>query len=309
MTAGNRITASSPAGSIYDLGYRHYEGKRRGRGYAIWSLYVESLRSVWGFGRPTRAKAAPFIIGGLYAFPAALQLAFSSTLAAQIQSGQTVELFTYSTYFIQFGFFMILFCVAQAPELVCRDQRYQVLPLYFTRALSRFDYAVAKLGALASGLFLALILPMIALFVGAVLMKPDTLGALGDEWPKALPALPACLLVALGMAAIALALSSFSPRRAYAAIGLVAYFLLMEIVPVAIYAVGHGDRVNWTWSDKLLLLAPSTTLGAAVNWFFGTALDPSLPSTLGGGDFLVAAIASIFVFSGVLLFRYRRIAA
>ena len=62
MTAGNRITASSPAGSIYDLGYRHYEGKRRGRGYAIWSLYVESLRSVWGFGRPTRAKAAPFIM-------------------------------------------------------------------------------------------------------------------------------------------------------------------------------------------------------------------------------------------------------
>jgi len=309
MTAGNRITASSPAGSIYDLGYRHYEGKRRGRGYALWSLYVESLRSVWGFGRPTRAKAAPFIIAGLYAFPAALQLAFSSTIAAQIQSGQTVELFSYATYFIQFGFFMILFCVAQAPELVCRDQRYQVLPLYFTRALSRLDYAAAKLGALASGLFFALIMPMIALFVGAVLMKPDTLSAIGDEWPKALPALPACLLIAFGMSAIALALSSFSPRRAYAAIGLVAYFLLMEVVPLAIYAIGHGDQVNWTWSDKLVLLAPITTLGSSVYWFFGSALDPSLPSSLNGGDFLMAAIASVIVFGGVLVFRYRRIAA
>ena len=146
MSAGNRITASSPAGSIYDLGYRHYEGKRHGRWFAVWSLYVESLRSVWGFGRPTRAKAAPFIIAGLYAMWAGLQLAFSSAIANEIKSGATVELFTYANYYTQFGFFMILFCVAQAPELVCRDQRYQVLPLYFTRALSRFDYTLAKLG-------------------------------------------------------------------------------------------------------------------------------------------------------------------
>ena len=309
MSAGNRITASSPAGSIYDLGYRHYEGKRRGRWFAVWSLYVESVRSVWGFGRPTRAKAAPFIIAGLYAMWAALQLAFSSALANAIKNGETIELFTYANYYIQFGFFMILFCVAQAPELVCRDQRYQVLPLYFTRALSRFDYAMAKLGALASAIFVALIVPMIALFVGDVLMKPDTLTAIGDEWPKALPAVPACILVAVGMASISLALSSFSPRRAYAAIGLVAYFLLMEAVPLAIYSIGHSGQADWTWSDKLVLLTPMTALGSSVNWFFGTALDPSLPSSLNGGDFLMAAIASAVVFSGVLLFRYRRITA
>ncbi|MGD0862785.1 MAG: hypothetical protein ABSA21_08470 [Candidatus Limnocylindrales bacterium] len=309
MSAVNSTATGSPSGSIYDLGYRHYEGKHLGRGYALWSLSVESFRSVWGFGRPTRAKAAPFIIAGLYAMLAGLQLAFSSTIATEIQSGYSVQLLTYDSYYRQFDFFMILFCVAQAPELVCRDQRYQVLPLYFTRALSRLDYAVAKLAALTSALFVALIVPMIALFVGDVLMKPDTLAAIGDEWPKALPALPACLLVAIGMASISLALSSFSPRRAYAAIGLVAYFLLMEVVPAAIYAVGHGGQVNWAWSDDLLLLAPTTTLASAVNWFFGTALDSSLPSTLSRGDFLVAAIASAVVFSAILLLRYRRISA
>ncbi len=35
---GSATTASSPAGSIYDLGYRHYEGPRRGRLWAMWSL-------------------------------------------------------------------------------------------------------------------------------------------------------------------------------------------------------------------------------------------------------------------------------
>jgi ABC-2 type transport system permease protein len=71
MESANRApapgAANSPTGSIYDLGYRHYEGKRNGRGYAMWSLFVESLRGVWGFGRPTTAKAAPFLLAGLYA--------------------------------------------------------------------------------------------------------------------------------------------------------------------------------------------------------------------------------------------------
>ena len=61
--------ATSPAGNIYDLGYRHYEGKRHGGWFAVWSLFVESLRGVWGFGRPMTAKAAPFILAGLYCLP------------------------------------------------------------------------------------------------------------------------------------------------------------------------------------------------------------------------------------------------
>jgi ABC-2 type transport system permease protein len=307
MSAGNRLTASSPAGNIYDLGYRHYEGKRRGRWFAGWSLYVESLRGIWGFGRPMSAKAAPFILAGLYSFAAFIQLAFSSTLASQIQSGQTVELFRYDTYFAGFFFLMILFCVAQAPEVVCRDQRYQVLPLYFTRAMGRSDYALAKLASLTTALFLALMVPMVALFIGDVLMKQDTIRAIGDELPIALPSIPASLLIAAGMSSISLALSSYSPRRAYSAIGLVAYFLLMEAVPSIVYSV--GQHAGWSWADKLILLTPIRSLIAASDWFFGRAGNRGLPVTLGTETYVFAAIASVFVFSAILVFRYRRIAA
>jgi ABC-2 type transport system permease protein len=309
MSDARQLPAGSPAGNIYDLGYRHYEGKRYGRAYAAWSLYVESLRSAWGFGRPARAKAAPLIIVALYALPAAIQLAISSVLAQRISLGENVGLLAYNDYFAGFGFFMTLFLVAQAPELVCRDQRYQVLPLYFTRALRRSDYALAKLGALATALYIALIIPMIALFVGNVLMKPDALAAIGSELPKALPILPANVVVALGLASISVALSSFSPRRAYAAIGLLAYFLLMEVVPFAIWGIGHSGRTTWDWSDKLLLLAPGTSLGSAASWFFGIPITGELAGTLSTGDFLLASLASIAVFTGILLFRYRRLSA
>ncbi len=305
--AAGPAVAGAPAGSIYDLGYRHYEGRRNGRGYAMWSLFVESLRGVWGFGRPVTAKAAPFILLGLYSFLAFLQLAFSSVFSQEMQQGQQVDLFTYGNYFQRLGSLVILFCVAQAPEVVCRDQRYQVLPLYFTRAMDRLEYALARLASLVVSLFIVLMVPMVALFVGDVLMKPDTFGAIGDELPRALPALPAYLIVALSLGSISLALSAFSPRRAYSAIGLLAYFLLMEAIPVAIYSVGQG--AGWSWSADLVLVTPITAAAGAVSWFFGLPLTPDLPATIGAGSYLLAVIVSVAFFAAVLLLRYRKVPA
>lgn len=309
MTAPTPVAASTPSGSIYDLGYRHYDGARRGRGWAMWSLYVESLRGIWGFGRPATAKAVPLILVGLYALEALVQLAFASVFANQIAQGQQVSLLSYSNYFASLFFFVFFFCVAQAPEVVCRDQRYAVLPLYFTRALGRSEYALARLASLATAIWIVLMIPNIALFIGDVLMKTDTFKAVGDELPLALPSIPASLLTAAGLAAISLALSSFTPRRAYAAIGLVAYVLLMEAIPAAIYSIGQSSSGD-TWTDKLFLLTPITSLNGATNWFFGKPLRPEdFLGTLTADAYLLSAIASVVIFTGILLFRYRRIPA
>jgi len=308
MSAPRPAAATSRAGNIYDLGYRHYEGKRNGRAYAMWSLFVESSRGIWGFGRPPTAKAAPFLLAGFYALPAVIQLAFSSVLTQQVASGQKVTLLAYDSYFPAFSVLVFFFCVAQAPELVCRDQRNQVLPLYFTRSMGRIEYALARLGSLTTALFLLLLVPTAALFVGDVLMKPDTFQAVGEEWPRALPALPANALISVGLAAISLAISSFSPRRAYSAIGIVAYVLLVEAIPAAIYSIGQTS--GWSWSDKLFLLTPLTSLNGAVDWFFGQKLDPqSFSGSLTSGEYLAAALASIVVMTAVLAYRYRRIPA
>ncbi len=309
MTNNSPVLASSAAGSIYDLGYRHYDGQRRGRGWAMWSLYVESLRGIWGFGRPMTAKAVPLILTGLYAIVALIQLAFSSVFANEIAQGQSISLLNYSNYFASMFFFVFFFCVAQAPEVVCRDQRYSVLPLYFTRALGRVEYAGARLASLATAVFIVLMIPNVALFIGDVLMKTDTFKAMGDELPRALPSIPASIFVAMGLAAISLAVSSFTPRRAYAAIGLVAYVLLMEAVPAAIYSIGQTSN-DHTWTDRLFLLTPITSLDGATAWFFGKPLDPqTFLGTLTADAYFAAALASILVFTGVLIFRYRRIPA
>ena len=305
-----RSVVATPSGNIYDLGYRHYEGPRRGRLWAIWSLYAESLRGVWGFGRPMTAKLVPLVLAGLYAFYAFIQLAFSSFFVQAIQRGDTVNLATYSNYFAAIWIFVFFFCVAQAPEVVCRDQRYSVLPLYFTRALGRMDYAFAKLAALATAIFIVLMIPNIALFIGDILMKTDTFAAIGTETPKALPSIPASILIAVALSAISLAVSSFTPRRAYAAIGLVAYVLLTEAIPAAIYSIGQSGPNGASGLDRLFLLTPITALTGANSWFFNAALDPAeYAGNLTSTEYLVAALVSIVVFTGVLIFRYRRVSA
>ena len=308
MTAPGPRPPAVPAGNIYDLGYRHYDGKRNGRGYAMWSLFVESFRGVWGFGRPMTAKAAPFILAGLYALPAFFKLAFSSVLSQRIAEGRTINIFDYYNYFASFGFLVFVFCVAQAPELVCRDQRYQVLPLYFTRAMGRIEYALARLASLVVALFIVLLVPMVALLIGDSLMQPDTLNAVGTELPKALPSLPANAMISVGLAALSLAISSFSPRRAYSAIGIVAYILLMEAIPAAINSI--GQTAGWGWSDKLFVVSPITSLTGACDWFFGQALDPdNFSGSLTSGGYVAASIVGAAVAVAILMYRYRRMPA
>ncbi len=64
------VLAGSATGSIYDLGYRRYDGPRLGRRHAVAALFVYSLRAVFGLGRSGRAKIAPLVLGGLIALPA-----------------------------------------------------------------------------------------------------------------------------------------------------------------------------------------------------------------------------------------------
>ena len=60
----------SAAGSIYDLGYRKYDGPRLGRRHAVRALFGHSLRVSYGIGRGGRAKIAPIVLGGLAIIPA-----------------------------------------------------------------------------------------------------------------------------------------------------------------------------------------------------------------------------------------------
>ena len=102
--------STEPEGSVYDLGYRAYEGVRLGRAYAILSLYLTSLRGVFGLGRHTSSKILPFGLAILALVPAVVQLAF-------VAVAETVdfEIISADDYYEFIQWPLALFVAAVAP--------------------------------------------------------------------------------------------------------------------------------------------------------------------------------------------------
>jgi len=110
--------STEPEGSVYDLGYRSYEGARLGRAYAILSLYLTSLRGVFGFGRHTSSKILPFGLAVLALIPAVIQLG-----VVAVTETVDLEVISPDDYYEFVQWPLALFVAAVAPELVGRDQR------------------------------------------------------------------------------------------------------------------------------------------------------------------------------------------
>jgi ABC-2 type transport system permease protein len=303
--------ASGPRGSIYDLGYQGYHGSRVSRRGVVGALLWQTLRACYGIGRGARAKIAPLSLGALALVPAvmavgiALLVAQAGPAAARFESFSPIR---YSTYADVIAVFVMLFCAAQAPELFGRDQRFGVLPLYFSRSLARTDYALARIGGLMAGLAVLVLVPQTVLFVGRLLMASDPMAGWQAESPNALPVLlqSACTVGVLG--GIAAVVASYTPRRAYATAGIIALLIIPPIVVGLVAGIGRGGVAG-----SVAVLSPSDVLAHTNDILFrvlaGTRGAPNVPGReLPDVVWLAAAVAWIVVTVGLTIRRYRRIA-
>lgn len=303
------VTVSTPTGSIYDLGYRRYEGPRLGRGHAIRALFAHSLRSTYGIGRGGRAKVAPLAFGAMAVVPA---VAFVGILALAARFGEGAGRmltestpFGYETYFGTMSTFVILFCAAQAPELFGRDQRHGVLSLYFARALRRTDYTLARIGGFVAALLLLQLFPQAVLFLGRVLLSPDVPAAIRADLPIVPPILVQGILSAGLLGGLSMAISAFTPRRAYATAGIIALFVIPGIVAGVVASIGSSDVGN-----LLFLTSPMTVLEGTNAILFDTDLGGQFFFIdLPGWSYFAAAIGGILGSIVVCLRRFAGITA
>jgi len=211
----------------------------------------------------------------------------------------------YDTYAGTISTIVILFCAAQAPELFGRDQRHGVLALYFARALRRSDYALARIGGFIAALLLLELLPQVVLFLGRVLLSPDIPAGIREDLPSFGPVLAQSILSAALLGGLAMTVSAFTPRRAYAVAGIIALFIIPNVVAGVV--VGLGSSAIGTW---LSLLSPTTVLDGTNAFLFGTRLDTDfffldLPEWA----FVAAALAGIIGSIGITVRRFARITA
>jgi ABC-2 type transport system permease protein len=292
------VAQSSPTGSIYDLGYRPYEGERLGRAYAIQSLFFYSLRSIFGLGRSAGAKVFPFALAVIALLPALVQIAIAAI------APEDFEFISHEDHFGYVSTIIALFCCVAAPDISGRDQRSRTLTLYFSRALSRADYVTAKLAAMVTAIFIVTIIPQILLMLGNAIATNNVTDYLGDNAGDVPPILGSSIMISLVMGSVALAIAVQSNRRVIATIAVLGYFIISlavsEILVETITGSGRGLSI---------LLSPTNTLDGLSVWFFGAT--PDFDSTLGRADndgfvYLLGSVAYILLACAILYRRYQR---
>lgn len=315
---------AAASGVIHDLGYRRYDGKRLGRAQIGRALCWHSLRSAFGIGRGVKAKIVPVITLGIMCLPAvinAVAVALSSSHASVVH---------YDTYVAPLRVLvMTIFIAAQAPELVSRDLRSHVLPLYFARPVRRIDYPLAKLAAFILACLIMIEIPELLLYLGTVL-QAHGFSAIWAQTRAFIPGLLVGLMWAAVLAAIGLVLASFTGRRAYATGTIAIFFFLTwtlarllshiaartgRIIKAPPPGAGPGGHAQVIFRPGAIpagehlagLISPFTTLDGVREWLGGTS--PGIIPDPGGYGPAYGLMLLVFlgVAVGGLIARYRKV--
>ncbi|MBC6458568.1 ABC transporter permease [Actinomadura sp. HBU206391] len=298
---------SAPASAIHDIGYRHYEGRRLGRAYVLRSLYVHNLRAVFGLGRPARAKVMPFMLAAIMMLPAA------GSVAVLAITKEPETLIPYANYAIIMQPVVAIFLATQAPVVASRELRFHVVPLYFSRPVGSFDFVLAKFAAFVTALFALLATPVTLLYIGALVTRPSKeadapqLPSIGSQTLDFLPGLAGCALFALVLAAFALVVAAFTPRRGFGVAAVIAVYLLSTATVGIVQAIAE-ETSNYGVAGWAGLFAPFTLVDGVQVSLLGTE-SPTIggpPAGAGGPVFCLVCAAVIAGSLAVLYGRFRK---
>lgn len=290
------IDANGRYGEVYDRGYQHYLGQRLGRRHAIWALIVYSMKRAMGIKKSWTAKVIPFI---LYLATIGTVLVVIG-IEAFISGASDDPVMTFSEYF--FFIFLIegAFVATIAPEMLCGDRRENVLSLYFSRAISRLDYILSKLAAVAILTMTISVIPAVLLWLFRQLLADKPLTALTDNIDELGKIVLMGSLIALFLGCGGLVLSSFTGRKSIAtAVIFIGYAVLEGFVNALIEAV-DSDRTK----DILAYLSPIRLLGELSEKLFDT-YDPELAGHPGYSASVDVAVALGIILIGIIVMVWR----
>jgi ABC-2 type transport system permease protein len=283
--------------AIYDLGYQRYTGARHGRAHSIRTLWWFSVRAAFGMGRGEQARRMPVVVTALVFLPALVQVGVASATSM-------INFISYANYLEFSALAIALFVAAQAPELIVNDKQNGTLALYLSRPIRASDYALAKLAALTTATTVLTLGPMMVLFMAKVFLPESPWTAFKEEWTELFPIIGGSLLISLFFGAVALALSSYAVKRAFATASVIAFFMLTPALYAVAQSVTTGAVRRWS-----VMLNPVLVVSGLSRWLF--ELEASRRSAVGRADlpgsaYLWMVLAVIAVAAFVLFSRYRR---
>ncbi|MFE6036249.1 ABC transporter permease [Streptomyces sp. NPDC056452] len=300
MSTETGTVTGNDTSRIHNIGYRSYDGVRLGRAYARRSLYSQSLRGSFGLGRSAKSKVLPMLLCGVMCLVALI------IVAVAIATPNMTKLpIKYTAFAIYLQAVIGLFIASQAPQSVSRDLRFKSVPLYFSRPIERVDYVVAKFAAMASALLILTGLPLVILYVGALLAKFD----FADQTAGFGQGLVSVALLSVLFAGIGLVVAALTPRRGFGVAAVIA------VLTITYGAVSTVQAIAWSTDSMgaitwLGLFSPITLIDGVQTAYLGATTN--FPGGVGPGAgagvaYLLVVLALVAGSYAVLMRRYRRV--
>lgn len=239
------MSKPAPGGTVFDIGYRNYDGVREGRGRSRRAVFKDGVRTALGLGRGGRAKLLPWLFIVVLAGNG-LILALIAGAAERLGGpGASANVPSHSDFYGIASITIFLFAAVVAPELLCRDRREGTINLYLVRPLTGSDYIVSRWAGFLSVMLGAVWLPQIILLLGRAGGAPAPMAYLAAHWLD----IPKFLLAGIAMATYAVTLAmltaSFTTRRAYASVFLVGLFAITAPFTLGLAQEIGGKTGQW----------------------------------------------------------------
>lgn len=257
-------------GEVFDRGYQHYDGQRLGRGHAIWALTTYSMKRALGIKKGISAKIIPILLYLAVLVPVIVAIGVRGFLPQ-------AEFIDYAGFFGLSFLIEGIFVATIAPEMLCGDRRENVLPLYFSRAITRLDYLLAKLAATATLTLTVSLVPVAILWLGNQLLEDAPLAAMRNNLGDLGRIVIVGVLIAFYLGAIGLMISSFTGRKSIA-VGIIVFgFLMTEAFANALL---YGANITGTWQRVIVFFSPTATATGLATRMWNVEGDP-ITSTIG----------------------------
>ena len=251
---------------IFDQGYQHWKGalssrvwrwlpitKQGLRGQLKGSLTLARLLLLMTL-LPALALVVAMALWGLVEQKSETILSFAQNIfppsitADPHAYRHAVWTIAYSIFFQVELYCIMLLVVLVGPNLISRDLRFNALPLYFSRPITRFDYFLGKLGVIAALVAAIAVLPAVAAYILGVCFSLD-LTVIRDTW-RLLPAsILYGMIIVVSAGTLMLALSSLSRRSLYVGIAWVGLWIISSTVSTALDGIQQQTFFRTAWQE------------------------------------------------------------
>ncbi|HEX6643877.1 MAG TPA: hypothetical protein VF037_04325 [Gemmatimonadales bacterium] len=234
-------------GTVFDIGYQRYTGRREGRGRSRKAIFKDGFRTALGFGRGGRAKVLPWLFIAVLA-AIALVMALVAGAAERIGGPGTAAeagLPSHSDYNGIASIIMFVFAAVVGPELLCPDRREGTIHLYRVRPITGSDYILSRYAAFLLVMTLAALLPQVILFLGLSMGDPAPMEYLRRHWLDIARFVGAGTAMAAYATGLALLTASYTTRRAYASVFLVGLFVVSAPFTLGMAEQMESDAGRW----------------------------------------------------------------